>query len=150
MCDLDIAPAAPAVSATDDRPIVNLEDMHASAAAASRFLKVLANQHRLLVLCQLVEGEKSVGELEQRLGLRQAHLSQQLARLRRDGLVRTRRDARTIFYDLDSTAAAQVLELLYKLFCATGSTTHAKSALTMTDAGFGTSGNQSRSTCSSV
>ncbi len=106
----------------NDRPIPNLQEMQASAAAASRFLKVLANQHRLLVLCHLIEGEKSVGELEERLGLRQPHLSQQLARLRQDGLVRTRRDARTIFYDLDSAAAVEMLELLYKLFCAPGST----------------------------
>jgi ArsR family transcriptional regulator, virulence genes transcriptional regulator len=99
---------------------MNISEMEASAAAASRLLKSLANQHRLLILCQLVEGEKSVGTLEERLHLRQPHLSQLLARLRRDGLVRTRRHSRTIFYDLDSDAAAAILDLLYEFFCAPG------------------------------
>jgi DNA-binding transcriptional ArsR family regulator len=96
---------------------MKVSKMQASAAAATGFLKTLANEHRLLILCQLIEGEKSVGALEQRLGLRQPHLSQHLARLRQDGLVRTRRHSRTIFYDLRSREAAEVIELLYKLFC---------------------------------
>lgn len=99
---------------------MNLSEMETSAASASRLLKSLANEHRLLILCQLVEGEKSVGTLEEKLHLRQPHLSQLLARLRRDGLVRTRRQSRTIFYDLDSSAAVAILERLYELFCAPG------------------------------
>ncbi len=106
----------------DHQATMNLSKMHASAAAATGFLKALANEHRLLVLCQLIEGEKSVGELEARLGLRQPHLSQHLARLRRDELVRTRRDSRTIFYSLESRATAETIGLLYKLFCAPAGT----------------------------
>ncbi len=101
---------------------MKISKMTASAAIATAFLKTLANKHRLLILCQLIEGEKSVGELEHRLGLRQSHLSQQLARLRKDGLVKTRRDSRTIFYDLESREAVLTLELLYGLFCGRGRT----------------------------
>jgi ArsR family transcriptional regulator, virulence genes transcriptional regulator len=102
---------------------MKISKMQASAATATGFLKTLANEHRLLILCQLVEGEKSVGELERHLRLRQPHLSQHLARLRQDGLVRTRRDSRTIFYDLRSREAAEVIDLLYKLFCGRRSAT---------------------------
>jgi ArsR family transcriptional regulator, virulence genes transcriptional regulator len=91
--------------------------MKASAAAATALLKALANPHRLVILCHLANGEQSVGELEALLGVRQPHLSQHLARLRRDALVRTRRNSRTIYYRLNSSAAAQVLRLLYELYC---------------------------------
>lgn len=91
--------------------------MRAGACVASDFLRSLANEHRLLILCQLVDGEKSVGEMQARLNMRQPHLSQQLARLRADGLVRTRREAQTIYYELASDAAVDMLELLYKVFC---------------------------------
>jgi ArsR family transcriptional regulator, virulence genes transcriptional regulator len=97
---------------------MNLTKMRASAAVATEFLKSLANEHRLLILCQLAEGEKSVGELQERLGLRQAHLSQVLAHLRQAGLVSTRRESQTIYYRLDSREAAETIELLYVLFCA--------------------------------
>ena len=88
-----------------------------SARDATRFLKTLANQHRLTILCHLVEGERAFGELEQLLGIQQAHLSQQLARLRRDGLVRTRRVSRTIYYRLGSDEAKAMIGTLYGLFC---------------------------------
>jgi ArsR family transcriptional regulator, virulence genes transcriptional regulator len=100
---------------------MNLSKMRASAAAATGFLKSLANEHRLLVLCQLAQGEKSVGELQKRLGLRQAHLSQVLAHLRQSGLVRTRRESQTIYYQLDSGDAVATIELLYRLFCSSRS-----------------------------
>jgi ArsR family transcriptional regulator, virulence genes transcriptional regulator len=96
---------------------MNTAKMKASAAAATALLKALANPHRLLILCHLANGEQSVGELEALLGVRQPHLSQHLARLRRDALVRTRRNSRTIYYRLNSSAAAQVLRLLYDLYC---------------------------------
>lgn len=99
-------------------PIMNLSKMKASAANATALLKALANKHRLIILCHLTDGEKSVGELEELLDMRQPHLSQHLARLRRDGLVRTRRDSRTIYYELEGCAAAQVIGLLYDLYCA--------------------------------
>jgi len=97
---------------------MNLSKMKASATNATALLKALANKHRLIILCHLADGEKSVGELEELLDMRQPHLSQHLARLRRDGLVRTRRDSRTIYYELESCAAAQVIGLLYDLYCA--------------------------------
>ena len=87
------------------------------AKEATRFLKTLANQHRLTILCHLVEGERAFGELEGLLGIQQAHLSQQLARLRRDGLVRTRRVSRTIYYRLGSDDAKAMIGTLYGLFC---------------------------------
>ena len=88
-----------------------------SAAKASRLLKALANQDRLLILCNLADGEKCVSDLEQLLGIRQPTLSQQLARLRADELVRTRRDGKVIHYSLASSEAGRVIELLYELYC---------------------------------
>jgi ArsR family transcriptional regulator len=95
-------------------------DMERTVDEAAGFLKALANRHRLLVLCHLSEGEKSVGELEALLGVRQPHLSQQLARLREDGLVQTRRDSRTIYYRLGSAAAERLVGVLHELFCEGG------------------------------
>jgi DNA-binding transcriptional ArsR family regulator len=82
----------------------------------------MGNPHRLLVLCQLLHGEKSVGELERLVGLSQSALSQHLARLRRDGLVKTRRSAQTIFYSLSGNEAKAVISTLYCLYCDSNST----------------------------
>ena len=95
-----------------------MEEMRSRAGDASKFLKSLCNEHRLLIVCALVEGERSVGELERLLEMRQPHLSQHLTRLRADGLVRTRRVSRTIYYRLGSEPAERMLGLLYDLFCA--------------------------------
>ena len=92
-----------------------------SAQRVSGFLKALANENRLVILCTLAEGEKNVGELENILGIRQPTLSQQLARLRADELVATRRDSKQIYYSIASKEAEQVIGLLYELFCAEGS-----------------------------
>lgn len=89
-----------------------------SAETASNFVKALANHNRLLLLCLLAEGEKSVSDLESILGLRQPTISQQLARLRADDLVNGRRDGKTIYYSLTSNEARRFVELLYELFCA--------------------------------
>jgi ArsR family transcriptional regulator len=94
------------------------EDVFVNAQRASRFLKALANDNRLVILCSLADGEKNVGELEQILGIRQPTLSQQLARLRSDELVETRRDSRQIYYGLASDEAKQMIDLLNELFCA--------------------------------
>lgn len=99
---------------------MNMMEMHGKAEEAARFLKSLCNEHRLLILCSLAEGEKSVGELERLLEMRQPHLSQHLTRLREDGLVTTRRVSRTALYSLGSVPAERVIGLLYKLFCAPG------------------------------
>jgi len=91
--------------------------MQDAADAASELLKSLANRHRLLILCQLVDGERSVGELATFLGLRDSTVSQHLALLRKDGLVAPRRDGQTIWYSIRSDAARRILETLYALYC---------------------------------
>lgn len=109
-----------------------LDDMFKSAKRASKFLKSLANDNRLIILCTLAEGEMNVSDLEEILKIRQPTLSQQLARLRADELVSTRRDAKQIYYSLASNEAEQVIGLLYKLFCAKD-TDGAKSLADRTD-----------------
>lgn len=97
---------------------VEMELLKDSAGDATRYLKALANQNRLLILCNLIDGEKSVGELERVIGLRQPTLSQQLARLRSGNLVRTRRDAKSIYYSIADEDIRSVLHVLYGKFCA--------------------------------
>ena len=94
-----------------------MDELLENAKRASNFLKALANENRLIILCCLAEGEKNVGELETMLGIRQPSLSQQLARLRSDGLVETRRDSKQIYYRLASEEAQQMIGLLHKMFC---------------------------------
>jgi DNA-binding transcriptional ArsR family regulator len=91
--------------------------MAASAQEASSFLKSLTHPHRLMILCLLDGCERSVSELEERLGLRQPTLSQQLAKLRAEGLVETRRSGKFIYYRLASPEAKEVISVLYRLFC---------------------------------
>jgi DNA-binding transcriptional ArsR family regulator len=93
-----------------------LAALEASAAAASRLLKMLASEQRLILLCRLSQGEASVGELAQHVGLAQSAASQHLAKLRADGLVATRRDAQTIYYRLNDAAAARVIDLLCDIY----------------------------------
>lgn len=92
--------------------------MHVAAGAAEELLKALGNRHRLMVLCELSEGERSVGELAGLLDLRDSTVSQHLALLRKDGLVAVRREAQTAWYSLASEAAGQVIETLYRIYCA--------------------------------
>ena len=94
-----------------------LDRMADNAKRASAFLKALAHESRLMILCILADGEKSVSELEQELGLRQPTVSQQLARLRADGLVATRRDGKVINYSLASEEARVVIGAVYEVFC---------------------------------
>ncbi len=93
-------------------------ELEKNAARAGALLAVLANPHRLMVLCKLLEGEHSVGALAQGVNLGQSALSQHLARLREQGLVATRRDAQTIYYRLASREARAILATLYELYCA--------------------------------
>jgi len=93
-------------------------DMEANASAASNLLKSMANESRLMILCQLAESEKSVSELKDNIGLSQSALSQHLAILRRDRLVDTRRAAQSIYYSLSSESAAAVMKTLYEIYCA--------------------------------
>jgi DNA-binding transcriptional ArsR family regulator len=94
-----------------------------AAERATLFLRSVANRDRLLLLCQLVDGERSVGELEAATGVRQPTLSQQLAVLREEGLVATRRDGKFIHYRLASVEVVQLLQLLQALFCSPDPTT---------------------------
>jgi len=94
-----------------------LERMVEKAREASDFLKALSHESRLLILCILAEGEKSVTELEQILGERQSTVSQQLARLRLDGMVTTRRDGKTIYYSLANDDVRTILTAIYDVFC---------------------------------
>jgi DNA-binding transcriptional ArsR family regulator len=107
---------------------MQVERLAAQAGAAEEFLKALANRHRLMVLCQLNGGERSVGWLQEAVGLSQSALSQHLARLRGDGLVKTRREGQTIYYSLASPEAERLIGLLYTMFCeeACGPATTAK------------------------
>jgi ArsR family transcriptional regulator len=93
-------------------------EMTESVRSAAAFLKGLANETRLLILCHLAEGEMSVTELELEVGIRQPTLSQQLARLRAENLVTTRRQARSIYYSLASSEARRMIALLYEIYCA--------------------------------
>ena len=88
------------------------------AEEASRLLTAMANTKRLMVMCNLLEGEKSVGELAELVGLSQAALSQHLGKMRALNLVATRRDGQTIYYGLASQQVRDILETLYRLFCA--------------------------------
>ena len=97
---------------------MNVELMEQSATNAADFLRSLANEKRLMIVCQLAEGEKSVGEICDALDARQSTVSQQLALLRRDGIVSARKEAQTVYYSLSNDRARQVIELLYGMFCA--------------------------------
>ena len=94
-----------------------LEALMRNARDASDLLKALSHESRLLVLCLLAEKERSVGELEQILALRQPTVSQQLARLRLDGLVDTRRDGKTVYYSIADDDVRRVIEVIYAIFC---------------------------------
>jgi DNA-binding transcriptional ArsR family regulator len=89
----------------------------ANARQASELLKALSHEVRLLILCFLIEGEKSVGDIEKMLNLRQPAVSQQLARLRADGLVETRRNGKSIYYSLARNEVRDVIGVLHDAFC---------------------------------
>lgn len=96
---------------------LNLKDMQAAAARACSLLKVLGNPDRLMLLCQLTQGEYCVSELESLLGIVQPTLSQQLGVLREERLVSTRREGKQIYYKIDSPEALAVMQVLYQQFC---------------------------------
>ena len=102
---------------TEDMSQSELEQMVENATRASNFLKAISHEGRLMILCHLVSGEKSVTELERLLSARQAAVSQQLSRLRLEGLVVPRREGKTIYYRLADERPARILEVVYELFC---------------------------------
>ena len=102
---------------TDDMSDDELEAVVNKATTASGFLKAISHEGRLMILCHLVTGEKSVTELEDLISARQAAVSQQLTRLRLEGLVIPRRDGKTIYYRLADDKPKRILEVVYELFC---------------------------------
>lgn len=103
-----------------DQQSLDLPAMQAAAARACGMLKVLGNPDRLLLLCQLTQGEFCVSELESLLRIGQPTLSQQLGVLREEGLVSTRREGKQIYYKIDSPEATAIMQVLYQIFCQPG------------------------------
>ena len=101
-------------------PVIDPERLRGAAAQAVSVLKLLANEDRLLLLCQLSQGECCVSELEQQLGIRQPTLSQQLGVLRSEDAVNTRREGKNIFYSVADPATLEILAVLYRLYCPEG------------------------------
>lgn len=101
-------------------PPLDAETMGEHAGEAARLLKALANDKRLLILCMLIDGEHSVGELNERLDLSQSALSQHLAVLREEGLVRTRREAQSIYYSLVDGPVHDIIAVLHRTYCGSG------------------------------
>ncbi len=106
----------PFLTDTESSAMPEVEFMQ-QAAEAVTLLKALSHENRLLILCILCKGEKTVGELENLLQLQQAIVSQQLARLRADGMVESRRDGRQIYYSIANPSVQEVVALLYRLYC---------------------------------
>jgi DNA-binding transcriptional ArsR family regulator len=96
---------------------LDLDKLRSAARQAVGALRLLANEDRLLLLCQLSQGEMCVGDLEEQLGIRQPTLSQQLGVLRNDGVVATRRQGKNIFYSVADPALLEILAVLYRLYC---------------------------------
>lgn len=102
---------------TDEPKQMDFAKLHAAAEKASKLLKVLCNNNRLILLCQMTQGERSVSELEAITSIQQPTLSQQLTVLRLEELVNTRREGKQIFYSIASDEALAVLQVLYQLYC---------------------------------
>lgn len=96
---------------------IDFKKLNRSAGQAEELLKILANRNRLMLLCHLVGGEHTAGELEQLVGLSQSALSQHLTRLREAGIIEFRRDAQRLYYSLRDKKAQRILETMYELYC---------------------------------
>ena len=103
---------------TTDTPVIDADALRHGAANAVAALKLLANEDRLLLLCQLSQGELCVSELEVQLGIHQPTLSQQLGVLRTEGAVATRRQGKNIYYSLADPAMLEIVAVLHRLYCA--------------------------------
>lgn len=112
----------PAASKSKPSGALDIDMMLSNARLASEFLKALSHEVRLLILCFLIEGEKSVSEIEKMLKLRQPAVSQQLARLRAEGLVDARRNGKNIYYSLARPEVRDVIGVLHDAFCRTRKT----------------------------
>ena len=116
------SPQSAAAARTKLSASLDINMMLANARQASEFLKALSHEVRLLILCFLIEGEKSVSEIEKMLKLRQPAVSQQLARLRADGLVEARRNGKNIYYSLARTEIRDIIGVVHDAFCRTRKT----------------------------
>ncbi len=96
---------------------MNIDELRSRAGEAASFLKSIANDRRLIILCELVKGERTVGELEAVAGLSQSALSQHLARLREARLVKTRRESQSIYYSLADPGVSKVIGVLHDVYC---------------------------------
>ena len=102
---------------TSSHDVIDIETLRSAATQAVAALKLLANEDRLLLMCQLSQGEMCVSELEAQLGIRQPTLSQQLGVLRTDGVVSTRRQGKNIYYSVADPAMLEIVAVLYRLYC---------------------------------
>ncbi|MEO7953366.1 MAG: metalloregulator ArsR/SmtB family transcription factor [Polaromonas sp.] len=102
---------------TNTYPVIDPQSLRSAAGQAVAALKLLANENRLLLLCQLSQGEMCVSELEEKLDIHQPTLSQQLGLLRTDGVVNTRRDGKNIYYSLADPTMLEIVAVLYRLYC---------------------------------
>lgn len=96
---------------------IDLAEMHGAAGDATNLMKALSNETRLMILCQLIDGEQSVSHLSDVLDLRQTTVSQQLSLLRRDGLVSGRRDGHSVFYSIANPGVGRIIQVLYDMYC---------------------------------
>ena len=101
-------------------PVIDPQLLHSGVAQAVGVLKILANEDRLMLLCQLSQGEHCVGELQAALSIGQPTLSQQLGVLRNEGVVNTRRDGKNIYYSVADASTLEILVLLHRLYCPDG------------------------------
>ena len=108
---------APTADRDSAIPSDGMDRMLASARNASEFLKAMSHETRLVILCLLLDGRKSVGELEQKLKLRQPFVSQQLARLRADQMVEAQRDGKNVYYSIARPEVVEIIGSLYRAFC---------------------------------
>ncbi len=115
---LNLAEIAKETGLMEQHDAFDAKQMTESATRASALMKTLGHKDRLMILCQLADGEKSVGQIAGLLEISQSPLSQHLSRMRNEGLVNTRREAQTIFYSLKSGEASRIIEVLYELYCA--------------------------------
>jgi DNA-binding transcriptional ArsR family regulator len=111
------APSTPMYITDEDATVSHAHDLKDRAEEASVFLKALAHEARLMILCMLIDGERSVGQLETALDMRQPAVSQQLARLRADNLVEARRDGKNIYYSVVRPEVREVIVALNRAFC---------------------------------
>ncbi len=103
----------------EEQPVMSVmvDQMHEHAADAAGLMKALGNESRLMILCMLADSERSVGDLNELIPLSQSALSQQLARLRQQGMVKTRRESQTIYYSLADGPADRIIHVLHDIYC---------------------------------